>query len=267
MIHAETFTLAELMITAAARAWAEGGEVMANGIGTLPRIAAGLAKLRLNDRLLLTDGEAFAVEEPVPLGCAPEDRPGHAGWFPYGRIFESLWSGRRHAMVTPVQIDRFAQANISCLGDFRKPKVQMLGVRGFPGNSISHRNSMLVTSHDRRTFVPGEVDVVCSAGFNDRLWPEGARRPEIRIGLVITPLCVMDFGGPDHAPRVLSLHPGVSFEEVAANTGFELLRAPDLHETAIPTAEELVVIRQLDPHDQRAGALKGNPSGLRARAA
>jgi len=267
MTTAETFTLAELMIVAAARAWADDGEVMANGIGTLPRIAAGLAKLRLNDRLLLTDGEAFAVEDPVPLGCAPKDRPGHAGWFPYGRIFESLWSGRRHAMVTPVQIDRFAQANISCLGDFRKPKVQMLGVRGFPGNSICHCNSMLVTTHDRRTFVPGEVDVVCSAGYSDRLWPAGARRPDIRIGRVVTPLCVMDFGGPDHAPRVLSLHPGVSFEEVAANTGFDLMRAPEISETPAPTAEDLAVIRHLDPHDLRAGALKGNPSGLRARAA
>ncbi|WP_112320605.1 CoA-transferase subunit beta [Oceanibium sediminis] len=263
----DTFTLAELMISAAARAFANDGEVMANGIGTLPRIAAGLAKLTLNEKLMLSDGEAYALETPLPLNVALEDRPGASGWMPYHRVFESLWSGRRHAMVTPVQIDRFAQSNISCLGDFNAPKVQLLGVRGFPGNSISHRNSMLVTSHDRRTFVPGEVDVVSSAGYSDRLVPEGAKRPEVDIALVVTPLCVMDFKGPDNAAQVLSLHPGVSFEEVADATGFELLRAPGMAVTAVPIDEELQIIRQLDPDNLRARAIKGDPPGVRQEAA
>ena len=33
----------------------------------------------------------------------------------------------------PTQIDRYGQANISALGGtYEQPKVQMLGVRGFP---------------------------------------------------------------------------------------------------------------------------------------
>ena len=31
---------------------------------------------------------------------------------------------------------------------------------------------------------------------------------------IVTDLCVLDFEGPDHAIRVRSLHPGVSFDEV-----------------------------------------------------
>ena len=34
-------------------------------------------------------------------------------------------------MVSPVQLDRFGQANISTMGDRAAPKVAMLGARGF----------------------------------------------------------------------------------------------------------------------------------------
>lgn len=266
MTAVEDFSLAELMIAAAAEAWRHDGELLGSGIGTLPRLAVGLAKLTIEDGLLLSDGEAFATEDPLPLGPRQGQAP-FAGWMPYSRVFEILWSGRRHAMVTPVQIDRWAQTNISCLGDFDKPKVQLLGVRGYPGNSISHKNSFLVTGHGKRTFVEGEVDVVSSAGFSDAHWPAGMTHPEIAIGIVVTDLCVMDFGGPDHAARVLSLHPGVSFADVQAATGFPLLKAEDMGVTPAPTAEQLAIIAQLDPTNLRASALKGNPPGVRAAAA
>jgi glutaconate CoA-transferase subunit B len=182
---------------------------------------------------------------------------------PYGRVFDSVWSGRRHAMVTPVQMDRWAQTNISALGDIAKPKVQLLGVRGYPGNSISHRNSMFVPNHSRRTFVEGEVDVVASVGFAGKRWPDGKPR-EVDIGIVVTNLCIMDFNGLDHAARVISLHPGVTFEEVEVETGFPLLRADRVATTPEPTDEQIAVIRRLDPHDIRAGVIKGNPPGRRA---
>jgi glutaconate CoA-transferase subunit B len=55
----------------------------------------------------------------------------------------------------------------------------------------------------------------------------------------------------------------VTFEEVQANTGFELLKAPDMGETAHPTAEQLAIIARLDPHNLRARQLKDNPPGIR----
>ena len=33
---------------------------------------------------------------------------------------------------------------------------------------------------------------------------------------------VMDFGGADHRMRLLSLHPGITVQQVRDNTGFEL---------------------------------------------
>ena len=61
MTNATEFTLAELVICAAAEAWRGGGEVLATGIGPLPRIAAGLAKLTFAPEILMTDGEAWLV--------------------------------------------------------------------------------------------------------------------------------------------------------------------------------------------------------------
>ena len=76
----------------------------------------------------------------------------------------------------------------------------------------------------------------------------------------------MDFGGPDHAIRVVSLHPGVTLDQVQEATGFPLAVADEVRETPAPTAEQLAIIRRLDPHDIRAGVIKGNPAGIRERA-
>ena len=76
--------------------------------------------------------------------------------------------------------------------------------------------------------------------------------------MIVTNLCVMDFGGKDNAIRVVSLHPGVTFEQVQEATGFELERG-DLIETPLPGAEELAIIARLDPHNIRASVIKDNP--------
>lgn len=265
MTTAKDFTLAELIIVAGAEAFRNDGEVLATGIGPLPRLAVGLAKLTCAPGLMMTDGEAYLVEDPIPLGARGDFKPKFSGWMPYHRVFDSVWSGRRHAMVTPVQMDRYGQGNISALGgDFSKPKVAMLGVRGFPGNSLCHKNSMFLPSHSKRTFVEGEVDVVASVGFNAKNWPEGTKPGDVKIGRIITDLCVFDYNGPDHAAQVLSLHPGVTFEQVQEATGFPLLRAEGMKTTAAPTEEQLAIIARLDPHNIRATVLKGNPSGVRA---
>jgi glutaconate CoA-transferase, subunit B len=254
-----TATLAELCVVAASEAWRGDGEVLASGIGIVPRLAVGLAKLTYAPELMMTDSEAFLVEDPVPLGPRGEYQPKFAGWMPFARVFDVVWSGRRHAMVTPSQIDRWGQANISCIGDFRKPKAQMLGVRGFPGNSINHANSMFVPQHSTRAFVEKEVDVVGSVGYNAQRWQAGVNRDFVDLRLIVTDLCVMDFGGPDHQVRVRSLHPGVTFEQVQAATGFPLARMAALPETPAPTAGQLAIIHKLDPHNLRASVLKNNP--------
>lgn len=248
--------LVDRIICAAARAWQHDGEVLATGIGIVPRLAASLCMASLNPDLMMTDSEAWLVSEPVPVGPRGEYRVKREGWMGFSRIFDNVWGGKRHAMVGPTQVDRFGQANISMVGDdYRHPKVQMLGVRGFPGNSINHANSFFVPSHNRKVFVSGEVDMVASIGYNPARLPRGYRLDEIDIRQVITNLCVMDFGGPAHQLQLVSLHPGVSVADVQEATGFPLHVPDTLGETPAPAAAELDLLARLDPRNLRAAAL------------
>lgn len=260
------FSLAELMIVAASEAWRGDGEVLASGIGVIPRLGASLAKLTHGPGLLMTDSECFLVEDPIPLGPRGDFVPKYSGSMNFERVFECVWGGQRHAMIGPTQIDRYGQTNLSVIGDYKKPKAAILGVRGLPGNSINHINSFIVPSHSKRVFVEGEVDMVSGVGYNPARWEPGMRQDFMAIRHIVTDLCVLDFEGPEHAVRVRSLHPGVSFDEVQEKTGFPLLKAPNLGETPHPTAEQLTLIRRLDPHGLRAAQLKGNPPGMRAAA-
>lgn len=260
------YSLAELMVVAAAEAFRNDGEVLATGIGLLPRLAASLAMKTFNPDLMMTDSEAFLLSEPNPVS----GRKSHAGqkqetWMGFSRIFDNVWSGKRHAMVGPSQIDRFGQSNISALGGtYDKPKAQMLGARGFPGNSISHANSFFVPSHNKRVFVDGECDVVCSIGYNPERLPKGYALDDIDIRLVITDLCVMDWQGPRHMLQLRSLHPGISVDQVLENTGFEIHVPADVPMTAAPTQAQMDIIAQLDPQNWRAKQIKDNPAGNRA---
>lgn len=263
---ANDYTLAELMICANAAAYADDGEVLVTGIGVLPRLAASLAMKTVNTDIMMTDSEAWLLSEPNPLGPRPAGfRQMNETWMGFSRIFDNVWSGRRHITGGPTQIDRYGQANISALGgSYRQPKIQMLGVRGFPGNSICHANSWFVPSHNKRVFVEGECDVVCTIGYNPARLPRGYSFDDIDLRLVITDLGVLDFGGPDRQMRLVSLHPGITAAQVQDNTGFELCIPDAVPVTPAPTAAQLAIIAALDPHNQRARQLQGNPPGDRS---
>ena len=249
-------TLIETIICAASEAWRDDGEVLATGIGLVPRLAASLAKLTCNPDLMMTDSEAWLVSEPVPVGPRGDYRIRRETHMGFARIFDNVWGGKRHAMVGPTQVDRYGQANISMIGtDYRKPKAQMLGVRGFPGNSMNHANSFFVPNHGTKVFVEGEVDMVASAGYNPSRLARGWSLADIDIRLIVTNLCVMDFGGPGRQVRLRSLHPGVTAAQVQQATGFPLQVPDPVPTTAAPTAEQLALIARLDPHGLRASAL------------
>ena len=107
--------------------------------------------------------------------------------------------------------------------------------------------------------------MVCSIGYNPQRLPRGYSLDDIDIRLVISNLCVMDWGGANHQLRVVSLHPGVSFDEVQDNTSFDLAQVDNLTTTPAPTAEQMAIMATLDPANSRAKQLKDNPVGDRRR--
>jgi glutaconate CoA-transferase subunit B len=263
---ATDYSLAELCIVAASKAFENDGEVLATGIGVIPRLAASLSMKTSNTDLMMTDSESFMLSEPNPLGVREDSFvQSNESWMGFSRIFDNVWSGNRHAMLGPTQIDRFGQSNTSALGgSYQQPKVMMLGARGFPGNSISHPNSFFVPGHNSRVFVDGECDFVSSIGYNPERLPKGHSLDDVKIGLIVTDLCVLDFGGPDHQVRLVSLHPGVSVDQVQENTGFTVHIPDSVPLTAAPNSQQLAIIAEMDPHNQRAFQIKDNPAGDRS---
>ncbi|MEV3991792.1 CoA-transferase [Streptomyces sp. NPDC049837] len=229
---------AEYCVVACAEAWRGDGEVLASPMGLIPSLGARLARLTFSPDLLLTDGEAMLVR---PDGTVE-------GWLPYRRHLALVTGGRRHVMMGASQLDRYGNQNISCIGDWARPARQLLGVRGAPVNTLNNPTSYWVPRHSRRVFVE-RVDMVCGVGY-DRAAATGARFH--RIPRVVSDLGVFDFATPDRSMRLVSVHPGVTVEEVRAATGFPLAVADDVPYTREPAAEELRLIREvLDPSGTR----------------
>jgi len=246
------FTRADVCAVAIAETFRGDGEILISPIGNLPAVGARLAKASFEPELLLTDGVASLIANVLPVGGAPGPEPVVEGWMPYRQIFDLLWSGKRHVMMGATQIDRYGNQNIACIGDYAKPKAQLLGMRGAPGNTINHPTSYWVPNHSTKTFVES-VDVVSGIGYDRAaaLGPRASRFHEIRR--VVSNLAVLDFATGDHRMRLASVHPGVSVDQVVAATGFELAIEGEVPETRAPSAEELRLLREhIDP-DEIAG--------------
>jgi acyl CoA:acetate/3-ketoacid CoA transferase beta subunit len=231
-------TRAEVCVVACAEAWRGDGGTLASPMGLIPGLGARLARRTFAPDLLLSDGEA----------CLLGDDGTVEGWLPFRSVFTIVAAGRRHVMMGAAQLDRYGNQNISCIGDWARPKAQLLGVRGAPGNTVNHPVSYWVPRHSRRVFVEA-VDMVCGVGY-DRAAAAGAGFHELRV--VVTNLAVLDFQAPGHTMRLRSLHPGVTLSEVVDATGFALAVPDQVPVTRPPTAAELDLIRrQLDPSGLR----------------
>jgi acyl CoA:acetate/3-ketoacid CoA transferase beta subunit len=210
------------------------GAILASPMGPIPKLGAQLAKATFEPELMLTDGVATLVDL--------EGRK--VGWMPYQRVFDMVWSGRRHVLMGASQIDRCGNQNISCIGHYGKPKVMLLGARGAPGNTACHPTSYFIGRHSPRIFVP-VVDMISGIGVD-----HGA----FEIRRVVTNLGVFDFESGSMGIR--SLHPGVELADVVEQTGFELYIPEDIPVTRGPTDAEREWLDRLDPDAVIRGAIR-----------
>lgn len=243
-------TLDEICVVALAEAFRGDGEILCNPMGPVPVIAGRLARATFEPDLMLTDTIAYAIEGNLPLGGDPSNATIEA-YMPFRSIFDQVWSGKRHVVMGAPQIDRYGNQNFAAIGDdYSHPKVQLLGMRGAPGNLINHVTTYWIPTQ-ARSFVES-VDVVSGPGYDAiaRL-PEPSRRfHEIRR--VVTDLGTYDFETENRTMRVRSLHPGVTLEQAQEASAFELAVTDDVPESRLPSAEELHLIREVfDPSDVR----------------
>lgn len=245
-------TLEELLIARMAKEFR--GEAIGVGASILSDLAARLAKsLYAPDLFLMTASRAAADCDVHPKSLLDEwvlsqsARMG-LGW---QEMFDLIAHGKLQIWIGAVQIDRFGSSNISAIGPWAKPKVQLVGARGVPDDLWGcERLCYHIRRQTKRSFVE-KVDFVCGLG-------NGPARDKIggspaKPGVVVSDLGVFDFETDDGSMRIQSLHPGINFDDAQAKTGFALKR-PDgvIPVTAQPTKEELSCIRDvIDPYGLR----------------
>ena len=236
-------TRADVCAVACADIFADDGEILASPMGTMPLIGARLARSTFAPDLLLSDGEALLFAEVPPVGSsAPIE-----GWIPYRKVFDVVAAGTRHVVMGANQLDRFGNQNIAHFGPHDQPTRMMFGPRGGPGNTINHRTSYWVPKHSARVF-PESVDFVSGVGW-DRV--DGVSSRFLDVYRVVTNLAVLDFGGPSHAMRLVSVHPGVTVDEVQNATTFELHVDGEVPTTRVPTDAERDLLDEIDPKNFR----------------
>jgi glutaconate CoA-transferase subunit B len=245
-------TPAELLAVMASRLLRDDTTVFA-GVG-VPLLAAALAQQRHAPRLTMVI-EGGIIGPRIKPGRLPvstnEMRAGHRAQMLPGITDTFLFAQRGfldYGFMGGAQIDQHGNVNTSVLGaSYWKPKVRLPGTGGANDIASLCREVIIVTPHEKRRFVP-KVDFVTSTAW---LGGGDARR---RAGLffggvsrVVTTLGLFGFDPASRRMRLEALHPGVSRAQVHEQTGFPLLEADAVSETAPPAHDELEMLRALDP--------------------
>ena len=150
-----------------------------------------------------------------------------------------------YGFLGAAQVDMFGNINTSIIGAADRPDVRLPGSGGANDIISLCNETFIVTTHERRRFVP-RVDFVTSPGYlrGDESRAE-AGLIFGRIGCVITDLALMDFEPGSRRMRLRALQSGVSLDDVKAQTGFELLVPDEIDVLPAPLAEELEIYRSL----------------------
>jgi glutaconate CoA-transferase subunit B len=242
----------ELMIAVAARLL-EDNSIVAIGTG-VPCAAAMLAqKTHAPNLMMMFEAGGFAPILPTMPVSVGDSRTFYKALMATSMrdVMASVARGMvDYCFLGGAQIDPYGNLNSTIIGDdFAHPKVRLPGSGGANDLASHAWHSMVITIQDKRRFVE-KIDFITSPGYLDG---PGARE---RAGLppgtgphkVITDLAIMGYDPKTCRMRIESVHPGVTVEQVKANTGFVLTEADEVLQTQPPTARELHVLRdEVDP--------------------
>jgi glutaconate CoA-transferase subunit B len=146
------------------------------------------------------------------------------------------------------QVDRHGNLNITAIGDYRRPKVRLVGSLAQPEHLAFVRRPIIVMDLDKRSFVDS-VDFITSVGH----YQGGSSRTDLGLDaggpvLVVTDKALFDFDPLTKEMRLASLHPGAQLDDVLARMSFRPKIDGDIPPTPAPTADELRGIREvIDP--------------------
>ena len=243
-----TYTATEMMTVAAARALGNE-DICFVGIG-LPSAACNLARLTHAPGLTLVYESGTLETKPhvLPLSIGDGELCDTAlATVPVPEMFQYWLQGGRITVgfLGGAQIDRYGNLNSTVVGDYATPKVRLPGSGGATEIATACHRVFVVMPHGARAFV-AELDFLTSLGHG----PTGRERKALGLktegpALIVTDLCTMRPNADTNEFEVATLHPGVTREQVRANTGWPIAFRNIVDETPPPSAGELLALRDL----------------------
>ena len=249
------YSASEMMTVAAARALGND-DICFVGIG-LPSAACNLARLTHAPRLTLVYESGTIETKPtvLPLSIGDGELCETAlttvsvpemfqYWLQGGRISVGFLGG--------AQVDRFGNLNSTVIGSYDKPKVRLPGSGGATEIATSCQRIYIVMRHNPLAFVP-TLDFMTTLGHG----PTGVERRELGVKtegpvLIVTDLCTFTPHVDTREFEVVSLHPGITREQVRSATGWDVRFGETVVETQAPTMNELETLRDLNARTARA---------------
>ena len=249
------FTPNEMMTIAAARAL-RNEDVCFVGIGA-PSAACNLARMtHAPDITLIYESGTIATKPNVlPLSIGDGELCDTAlTTVPVPEMFRYWLQGGRITVgfLGGAQIDRFANLNTTVVGDYHKPKVRLPGGGGAPEIATNCREIFIIMAMGKRAFID-TLPFITSMGHG----ATGRERRALGVKSLgptrlITDLCLFEPDPETKEMTVVSIHPGVTREQILENCGWTPAFAAEAIETRAPDAIELEVLRDIQARTKAA---------------
>jgi len=250
------YTLSELMVTAAAREIADG-EVVFVGM-RLPLLGFLLAKRTHAPNAVGVYELGIVRDTPAPepiltMGDLPNlfrakwlsDTSDVMGLLQNGTVDVSFIGG--------AQVDRFGNLNTNYIMNSGRLATRLPGSGGACDLACLAKRHIIIMAHEKHRFVP-KVDYITSPGYgNGAGWREKSGLPRGGPSAVITSRGIMEFDPISKEMLLVSIHPGITAQNIMDNMGWPLKIADTLEKTPIPAEYELKVLRELDPEGYWTG--------------
>jgi glutaconate CoA-transferase subunit B len=237
----------EIMVSVAAKE-VEEGDLVFVGQG-YPILAAIVAKkMHAPNALFMMEGGVVDFEPYRPprhiaqAGCA-------RGAAYYCDLAETFSCHLRSGFVDvgfigAAQLDKYGNVNSSYVGDPKKDPIRITGSGGAHEIGAFSKKTLIILRHGK--FVE-KLDYLTTPGYL-----EGYDSRE-KAGLsggpaaVITPKGVFRFDKETKEMYLESYHPGSTVDEIKSEIPWDLRVAPDVKRTAVPSDEEIAIMREIAP--------------------
>ncbi len=242
-----TYTLAELMVAAAAREIRDG-EIVFVGM-RLPLIAFVVAKNTHAPNAIGLFENGVIRSTPAPeliyTMADPPNLLGATQCLDMLGVMSLLQAGRVNlGFLGAAEVDRFGNLNSTEVCG-AKGRIRLPGSGGACDIASLAQRFVALLEHSKQR-LPERVSFLTSPGNGDGAgWRARVGLPRGGPSAVITTKAVLRFGDDGEA-YLASVHPGVDVEDVVANTGWKLRVAEDVSSTVEPSPEECRAIREYD---------------------